>query len=110
MQPVVERSERVRVEHRAGACLPMRGWLGQLDPTAAAAEAGVVREFPRGGQFAHAHQGKVDGAGGHALALPIKTVAHGGLGERRDRRLIDTRQKTRGRRASHGLVGAGQKS
>lgn len=58
---------------------PILGRGGKVDPAAAAAEAGLVREDPRLGEFAGADEGDVDAAGGHAFALPIEAIAHGGF-------------------------------
>ena len=52
---------------------------GKIDPAAAAAEAGLVREDPGLGEFPGADECDVDAAGGHAFALPIEAIAHGGF-------------------------------
>jgi len=68
------------VDDRRGGVPPFSGWFRKFDPTPATAEAGLIGEFPRLGQFPHAHQSDMNAAGGHAFAFPIETIPYRLLG------------------------------
>ncbi len=62
LQARLKRREAGVIDDRAGGLPPSCRRFRQFDPTAAAAKAGFVRQFPRLRQFPHPHECEVNAA------------------------------------------------